>query len=484
MKTLKVLIILALLVVISILGMRYCERSRQLSGLDSQAKKLDGQLENPFSAKGEEILKTADAYLKEVLSVLGRGSALSGDLLKPKDKKIIFEDSVRRMRRLKEVIRDNPSLDWIGLSNWKRMIDGYYADVGTICMNKKDQILRDLLHQQQKSGELDSAYFTEDESDLIRDESMKKMYAREAQERAQAADIRKKEAAEQKIEPIPMLEDALALKQREVTRINRLAIGKDDLESYRGQELHFQLQDGRRIIGTYAGGDPNQITVSHDVGGGSVMTSQIPREQVEKIEKVTTEKVFETYDPAAEHESSLREDFAELAYAPYPKTSPYVGMITLDNVLVFIDGDSGVLTCHTKETSDGFTPMATPLPSRWAWELRLHHAYRQAGSVYYKDYFLYDLPWYRPLENRTPFDSSVEYNRLEGDFDYAMELRLVKRLPDSPRPVILYQRNLAINAKTVRLLFCVKNIDRAIYDFGNPKFGKGKRPWEYEFVQR
>ncbi len=51
-------------------------------------------------------------------------------------------------------------------------------------------------------------------------------------------------------------------------------------------------------------------------------------------------------------------------------------------------------------------------------------------------------------------------------------------------PIIIYCKDLVLNPKTIRSSFKVQYIDNAMSNLGNPRYGKGELPWEYELLSR
>jgi hypothetical protein len=118
--------------------------------------------------------------------------------------------------------------------------------------------------------------------------------------------------------------------------------------------------------------------------------------------------------------------------------------------MVFIDIGTGALTCHSKENREGYKPMTTSIPE---------------NSL--KD-----------------FHTSLYYPKLESKLNLVFELRLIKEVPGASSPIIISCKDLLLNPKTVRSMFFAQDTDSAIVGIGNPKYGKGELPWEYELSPR
>jgi hypothetical protein len=263
----------------------------------------------------------------------------------------------------------------------------------------------------------------------------------------------------------------------------------EQFDQYLGQKLNVLLKDGRQIIGKGAGSDQKSISIGFSREGSS-MNMKISREDVAKIEKVTTEKIMEMYDPISEREAALKPAFKELDYTPYPKSKGYVGFVTTDNKMVFVSTASGTLTCHSRENSEGFKPMATRIPENWPGDLQIHSQFRvYTGTNMHKEskieYFS-KLAWYKSFAEYPDAGnvSSIVNKKLDEKMNLVFELRLSKEVPGATAPIIIYQKDLILNEKTIRLMFYAQNIDSAINAIGNPKYGKGELPWEYELKIR
>jgi hypothetical protein len=239
------------------------------------------------------------------------------------------------------------------------------------------------------------------------------------------------------------------MKQREVVRVSRLVIPFEKLDQYLGQKMTFTLKNGRQIVAKYSDSDLESLAIDFSTEG-SPLVMKISLKEIDKIEKVTREKVLEMYDPTMERESTLKTGFGELIFMPYPKSSEYVGFVTIDNKMVFVSSATGVLTCHSKENAEGYKPVATRLTEESRKDLRA---------------ILYSF-------------------KKDRELNLVFELRLIKEMREASAPIIIYCKDLVLNPKTIRSMFKVQYIDNAISNLGNPKYGKGELPWEYELLGR
>ncbi len=159
------------------------------------------------------------------------------------------------------------------------------------------------------------------------------------------------------------------MKQREVVRVSRRVIPFEKLDQYMGQKMTFTLKNGRQIVASYSNSDLDSLAIAF-ASEGSPLVMRIPLKDIDKIEMVAREKVLEMYDPTMERESTLKPGFSELVFLPYPKSSEYMGFITVDDKMVFVSSATGVLTCHSKENAEGYKPMATRLSDESCKNLR------------------------------------------------------------------------------------------------------------------
>ncbi|MCX6555311.1 MAG: hypothetical protein NTZ12_09930 [Candidatus Aminicenantes bacterium] len=447
MKKIKALIIVSLLIVLPIISLRTCERARLMRGLDAKSKKLDACLNQEQHNGPGELGKALNTYLIETSFVLNNQGLLFGNYFSSRDRQIIFDNACKRLLRVKTMLLTNPSFFHIQLPDLDNVVNLFYEKLGTASYNNKDQVIKDILKRWADSGEMASLYMTKDELTLHTSLAME---ARKMEEDKKLAQMKaeNKEKNAYKLE-IPGFEEVQTLKQREVIRVTNLLIPFDQLDQYLGQKMTFILKNGSQISGKCAGSDGNLVLIDFATDG-SPLVMKIPSEQIARIEKITREKILEMYDPTMERESQLKPGFQELVYAPYPKGKEYVGFVTIDNKMIFVSAATCTLTCHSRENAEGYTPMAT-----------------------------------RIRENSLrDFQTSLYYPKLEGKLNLVFELRLIKDVPGASSPIIIYCKDLVLNPKTVRSMFHAQNIDSAINAIGNPKYGKGELPWEYELKTR
>jgi hypothetical protein len=488
MKKIKTLIIVSILIVLPIIILRTCERSRLMRGLDAKSKKLDVLLDQEQHNGPDELGKALNYYLMETSFVLNNQGLLLGKYFSNRDRQIIFNNASKRLMRLKTLLLTNPSFfNMQQLPDLNNVVNLFYEKLGTASYNNKDQAVKNILKRWTDSGEMASLYMTKDELNQHRILAYEGRKMEDDKELQQVLAKNKEQLAKEPV--IPGIENVQRLKQREVTRVTRLLIPFEQFDQYLGQKLNVLLKDGRQIIGKGAGSDQKSISIGFIIEGSS-MNMKISREDVAKIEKVTTEKIMEMYDPISEREAALKPGFQELDYTPYPKSKGYVGFVTTDNKMVFVSTASGTLTCHSRENSEGFKPMATRIPENWPGDLQIHSQFRvYTGTNMHKEskieYFS-KLAWYKSFAEYPDAGnvSSIVNKKLDEKMNLVFELRLSKEVPGATAPIIIYQKDLILNEKTIRLMFYAQNIDSAINAIGNPKYGKGELPWEYELKIR
>jgi hypothetical protein len=479
-------IVLAIAVVA--MGLHYGERSRLLKGIAVKSADLDSLLAKKEHDDSQELMTAAAAYLNETAFALTKKGLFFGSYFSNRDKNTIFANATDRLLRLKETLLADPGLTGSELPDIALLVDRFYEKTGTAAYFNKDKALIDLLGLWTASGERGRIYFSEDE----KDEHQGLMLIRRQQEDAEKYRLEMNARNENKPrEPdIPGGEDVLKQKQRQVTRVTRLEIPFEKLDQYRDQEINVQLKNHRQISGRLAEVKSSELSLGFEVEG-NFLRKIITREEIDKIEKVTVEKVLEMFDPSKERESTLSADFKDLDFKPYPKEKDYVAFVTLENKLIFVSIDGGALTCHSQTNQEGYKPQATRLKENWLNDVKIRYiAYEHSNGNNINVLHavtLWDIAWYRPLTNSssTAMNSrNIMDKGLEKYFNFVFEIRLVKEMADGTPPIIIFHKDLVLNPRNVRLMFLSSNIERAIYDYGNPKFGKGAMPWEYEIKSR
>jgi hypothetical protein len=486
MKKMKALAILGLFVVVSWMGCRYMERGRLLRGLDKKAKMFDAQLAKIEHHGDLELMNAARDYLNETAFVLTKTGLLFGTYFSRPDKQTLLDNASKRLLRLKETFLNNPSFKGMQkLPDLALLVDLFFEKIGFAANFKKDQVTLDIINRWTSSGERAKIYFSEEEKNMQLSRSIKDYWDDLAEE---ARTAKKKQEAAAPV--IPGMEEVLEQKQRQVTRVTREPVTLAELDKFKGQELNFLLKSGRQISGLYSGRSQQRIAIGFFIEGNS-LTTHVGEEEIEKIEKVTVKKVLEMYDPTMERENALKSGFLDLDFLPYPRDKNHVAFITPENKMVFVSIDDGSLTCHSRENAEGYKPMATRIQPNWLRKLVIREYKEERRNEGYvrvpHTYSLMQMLSYRPADNRKASDGPGIYISNKGvqeDFNLVFQLRLVKRLPGASAPIIIYHQDLILNEKTVRLMFVSENTDQAIFDFGNPKFGKGPLPWEYELKDR
>ncbi len=447
MKKIKTLAIVCLVVVLPIMILRSCERSRLMRGLDARSRQLDALLDKEQHDTIKELAIALNSYLAETKFALNQQGMLFGSYFSSRDKQIIFDNASKRLMRMKQMLLTNPSFLNIELPNLDFTVDVFFEKVGIAAYNNKDQVVIGILKRWTDSGERESIYITKDERDQHKMQALAIHNREEEKKWQQALAERERNKANEPV--IPGIEGVQRLKQREVVRVSRLLIPLEKLDQYLGQKMTFTLKNGRQIVAKCANSDQDSVAIDFSTEG-SPLVMKIAGKDIDKIEKVTREKVLEMYDPTMERESTLKPGFRDLVYLPYPRSKEYMGFVTLDNKMVFISIATGSLLCHSKENHEGYKPMVTSIPENQL-----------------KD-----------------FQISLYYPNKESKLNIVFELRLIKDVPGSSTPIIIYCKDLVLNAKTVRSIFYAQNVDGAIAAIGNPKYGKGELPWEYELMVR
>jgi hypothetical protein len=449
MKKIKALAVVCLLVVLPVLSLRTCERSRMTKGLAAESRKLDALLDKDSHDDFSDLGLALNAYLAEAKYVLCHRGLLFGNYFSRTDKQIIFSNVSRRLLRVKEVILTNPGLIKSEPPNLDFTVDKFFEHVGTSAHLSKDRDLEGILKNWTDSGVRESIYITKDE----RDQHRKRLVAvieKEAEIREQAlAEKAQRDRAANRPPDIPGLERVQEMKQREVVRVSRRVIPFEKLDQYLGQKMTFTLKNGRQIVAKYSAADLDSLAIDFSTEG-SPLVMRIPLKEIDRIEMVAREKVLEMYDPAMERESTLKPGFGELIFLPYPKSSEYVGFVTIDDKMVFISSATGVLTCHSQENAEGYKPAATRLAE----------------------------------ESLKDLQAILRSFKKESELNLVFELRLIKEMPGASAPIIIYCKDLVLNPQTIRSMFKVKYLDNAMGNLGNPRYGKGERPWEYELLGR
>jgi hypothetical protein len=487
MKKIRTLVIILLLVALPILILRTSERSRLMRNLDAKSRQLNSLLDKEKYEDWSELGNALNSYLSETSFVLNHHGMLFGNYFSRQDKQIIFDNACKYLLRVKKVLLTNPSFYYNQLPDLDNVVNLFYENVGTASHINKDQVNQDILKHWNESGERDGLYMTKDELNQHRLLAMEGR-RREDQERMERLAAKNKEQMPQALD-IPGLEGVERMKQREVTRVSRLVIPLDKVDDYLGQKLNFTLQNGRQLSGKCAGTGPGSIAIDFSTEGGPLVM-KIARENIAKIEKVAIEKVLEMYDPTMEHESRLKPGFQELEYIPYPKSKEYIGFVTIGNKMVFISTTTGALTCHSKENKEGYKPMATRIPANWHGDLQIFSQFQVVTgdnvSMGSKTVYFSDLAWYKSFDNANPDRNFnvISSKKLNGELNLTFEISLSRLMPGASAPIIINQRDLVLNSKNIRLMFHAQSLDGALNAIGNPKYGKGELPWEYDLNAR
>jgi len=487
MKKIKALIIVSLLIVLPIISLRTCERARLMRGLDAQSKPLDALLDKEQHNGPGELGKTLNTYLIETSFVLNHQGLLFGNYFSSRDRQIIFDNACKRLLRVKTMLLTNPSFFHIQLPDLDNVVNLFYEKLGTASYNNKDQVIKDILKRWADSGEMASLYMTKDE--LKQHEILAVEEQKKAEDKKWEQILAKNKERNANKPEIPGMEDVQKLKQREVIRVTTLLIPFDKLDEYLGQKMTFSLKNGRLISGKCAGSDGNLILIDFATEG-SPLVMKIPSEQIAKIEMITKEKILEMYDPSGEHEAQLKPGFQELDYSSYPKSKEYVGIVTTDNKMFFISAAGGILTCHSRENREGYKPMATRIPENWPNDVRIYSQFQvYTGNNMHMDSKTSDFSqsgFYKSHDDTASAGNvfMLFSKKLNDRLNLVFELRLIKEVPGSAAPIIIYHKDLVLNEKTIRMMFYAQNIDSAINAIGNPKYGKGELPWEYELKVR
>ncbi len=487
MKKIGTLIIVLLLIALPVLILRTSERSRLMRNLDAKSRELSTQLDKEKYEDGSELGNALSSYLSETSFVLNHHGLLFGNYFSRQDKQIIFDNACKYLLRVKKVLLTNPSFYYSQPSDFDDVINIFYEKVGTASHINKDQEIKDILKHWNESGERDGLYVTRDELNQHRLLVMEGR-RREDEERMERLAAKNKEQMP-RAPDIPGVGSVERMKQREVTRVSRLVIPLDKVDDYLGQKLNFTLKNGRQLSGKCAGADPELIAVDLATEGGPLVM-RIAKEKIAKIEKVAIEKVLEMYDPTMEHESQLRPGFQELEYIPYPQSKEYIGFVTNDNKMFFVSTTTGALTCHSKENKEGYKPMATRIPANWHGDLQIFSRFQVVTgnniSMDSKTEYFSDLSWYKSFANANPNRNFtvITSKKLNGNLNLTFEISLSKRIPGASAPIIINQRDLVLNSENIRLMFHAQNLDGAINAIGNPKYGKGELPWEYNLNAR
>jgi hypothetical protein len=164
MKKIKTLIIVSILIVLPIIILRTCERSRLMKGLDAKSKKLDALLDQEQHNGPDELGKALNYYLMETSFVLNNQGLLLGKYFSNRDRQIIFNNASKRLMRLKTLLLTNPSFfNMQQLPDLNNVVNLFYEKLGTASYNNKDQAVKNILKRWTDSGEMASLYMTKDE---------------------------------------------------------------------------------------------------------------------------------------------------------------------------------------------------------------------------------------------------------------------------------------------------------------------------------
>ncbi|MCX6557249.1 MAG: hypothetical protein NTW95_07475, partial [Candidatus Aminicenantes bacterium] len=455
MKKIKALIVVSLLIVLPIITLRTCERSRLMRGLDAQSKQLDALLDKEQHNGPGELGKALNTYLIETSFVLNHQGLLFGNYFSSRDRQIIFDNACRRLARVKTMLLTNPSFFHIQLPDLDNVVNLFYEKLGTASYNNKDQVIKDILKRWADSGEMASLYMTKDE---LRQHEIIAVEAQKIAEDKKWEQILAKNKERNANKPeIPGMEDVQKLKQREVIRVTTLSIPFDKLDEYLGQKMTFSLKNGRLISGKSAGSDGNLILIDFSTEG-SPLVMKIPSEQIAKIEMITKEKILEMYDPGAEHEAQLKPGFQELDYSPYPTSKEYIGIVTTDNKMFFVSATSGTLTCHSRENREGYRPMATRIAENWPNDVLIYSQFQvHTGNNTHMDSETSNFSqsgFYKSLDDAASAGNALMLfsKKLNDKLHLVFELRLIKEVPGAAAPIIIFHKDLVLNEKTIRLM--------------------------------
>ncbi len=271
----------------------------------------------------------------------------------------------------------------------------------------------------------------------------------------------------------------------------KVTVGYDQLRNYIGAEIEALLKSGQTYTGLLKKVDRQALELEIYVEGGT-FSKKLPRQDIQKLERISYKKVegVVVHEPVRKRkeEQPVKKTKAEAAAASpgqyqdlllhpgsFEKKYEQYCFVTKDYKMYVISDWKGSLVTHTRETPDGFKPMATRIDPKTIKANYLLARNAQGSEGRYRiTYFEYIF-----ADKKKMSRYNFEFVRFEP-FRITFNVKLVKKATGSESDIEIKQERIELTDKNVIFISRATALDVAMSEWGNARYGKGNKPWEFE----